>query len=261
MCKVIAVANQKGGVAKTTTVVSLGTALSRMGKRVLMVDLDPQANLTMCQGINQPDELPATIVDGLAAVMNDEFPFAPEKYILSKDGVDFIPSDIRLSNLEVSMVTAMRREEILKAFLHDLRSFYDYILIDCLPSLQMLAINALTACDSVIIPVQSQYFSAKGLELLLQSIAKTKRNLNPAIAIEGILITMCDMRTKMARDVVGMLHDAYGGQLRIFTNKIPFSIKPSEGQGQGMNIFDFDPHGKVAAAYEMFAKELMSNVK
>lgn len=257
--KIIAVSNLKGGVGKTTTVINLGVALAKQGKKVLLVDIDPQSNLTMCEGIDQPDELPITIADIIESIMDDRFAMSNEEYIHSKDGVDFIPSDISLANTEVKMMTAVRREYILKMFLDSLRSNYDYILIDCQPSLQILTINALTAADSVIIPVQAHYLSAKGLELLLQSIMLTQRRLNPSLTIAGVLITMYDKRTNFAQKINTDIRVVYGSHIRVFESTIPVSIKATAGQEQARNIFDYDPKGKIAQGYENFTKELIGN--
>ena len=204
MGKVIAVANQKGGVGKTTTTVTLGAKLAKYGYKVLLIDLDSQANLTMYMGDKQPDEIPVTIADIMLRIINDE-DISIDKYILkTEEQIDFIPSNIKLSSMEISLVNAMSREYILKMLIDSIKDSYDYILIDCMPSLGMLTINAMVAADSVLIPVQSQYLSAKGLELLLESISKIKkRKLNPQLKIDGILITMYDQNTKFAKNIVG----------------------------------------------------------
>ena len=258
-CKIIACANQKGGVGKTTTVVNLASALEKQGKRVLMVDLDPQANLTMCQGVEHPDELEITIADLFEQAMTGKITLDKQSYIRSRNGIDFIPSNIYLAATETRMVSATAREQMLKEILEPLRRDYDYILIDCQPSLQVLPINALTACDSVIIPVQSSYFSAKGLELLLSSIAIAKKKLNPNIQIEGVLFTMHDGRTNHAKRITAEVTDAFGGGIRIFKTVIPASVKTSEGQERSQSIFEFDPKNKVAVGYESVSKELMAS--
>lgn len=255
--KIIAIANQKGGVGKTTTVVNLSTALKNQGKRVLMVDIDPQANLSMCMGITHPDELPLSISNLFSTAMDGGIPADITEYIREKDGVQYIPSNIFLATTETKMITAISREYLLREILSPLRSQYDYIIIDCPPSLQILTINALAACDSVIIPVQANYFGAKGLELLLQSFLLAKKKTNPAIEIEGILFTMYDSRTNFAKKLTADITAHYGGDLRIFENMIPVSIKATEGQEQGKDIFEFAPGNKIALGYSNVAKELI----
>lgn len=259
MCKIIAVANQKGGVAKTTTVVNLGAALVKSGKRVLLVDNDPQASLTICQGIDQPDELELTLVDLYDAAIRCSEDVDIRNCILHKDGIDFIPTDIGMCNSELSMINAMRREELLKRILSPIKSEYDYILIDCPPTLQLLNINSLTACDSVIIPVYLDFISIKGMELLLQSIAQTKRLLNPKLQIEGMLITRYE-KTKLSKATEEIIRDAYGSNVRIFETRIPKSVRASESLGEAQDILKYDPRGKVADAYIKLANEVMSNV-
>jgi len=258
MGKVIAVANQKGGVGKTTTTVTLGAKLAKYGYKVLLIDLDSQANLTMYMGDKQPDEIPVTIADIMLRIINDE-DISIDKYILkTEEQIDFIPSNIKLSSMEISLVNAMSREYILKMLIDSIKDSYDYILIDCMPSLGMLTINAMVAADSVLIPVQSQYLSAKGLELLLESISKIKkRKLNPQLKIDGILITMYDQNTKFAKNIVEEITVTYGENIRIFQSKIPRSVKAIETSAQNSSIFEYAPDCKVAVKYAEFTEEFL----
>lgn len=190
--KTIALANQKGGVGKTTTAASLGIGLSRQGKKVLLVDADAQGNLTQMLGWAQPDELSPTLADMMGKIITDQ-PITPGEGILEhREGVHLLPANIELSAMEVTLVNTMSRETVLKQYLSSVSDRYDYAIIDCMPSLGMLTINALTAADSVIIPVQAHYLPAKGLEQLLKTVARVKRQLNPKLEIDGILLTMVD---------------------------------------------------------------------
>ena len=192
---VIAVCNQKGGVGKTTTVENLGIGLALEGKKVLLIDADPQGSLTIALGEQRPDDLGVTISDLMADAMESREIRKGEGILHHAEGVDFIPANISLSGLEVSLVNAMNREKILRQVIEPYRKDYDYILIDGMPSLGMLTINTLAASDSVLIPVQSQFLSAKGLEMLLQTVSKVKRQINPKLKIQGVLLTMVDQRT------------------------------------------------------------------
>ena len=254
---IISVSNQKGGVGKTTTTANLGIGLANSGKKVLLVDCDPQASLTVSLGYSQPDELKVTLADLLKKVLLDE-PFQPKDGILPHaEGVDLLPAHIALSGMEVSLVNAMSRETILKQYLEPVRKSYDYILIDCMPSLGMLTINALAAADSVLIPVQAQYLPAKGMEQLLQTIGKVRRQINPALQIDGILLEMVDNRTNYARDMAALLKETYGGKLHIFDAEISHSIRAAEISAEGKSIYAHDPTGKVADAYRSLTKEVL----
>lgn len=256
---VYAVASQKGGVGKTTTCENLGIGLANEGKKVLLVDFDPQASLGISLGFNRPDELDHTVADIMGKVLNDETIQPGEGIIHHEEGIDLLPSNITLSGMEVSLVNAMSRESVLKQYLNTVKENYDVILLDCMPSLGMLTVNALAAADQVIIPVQANYLSAKGLEQLLQTINRVKRQINPKLKIEGILLTMVDSRTNNAKEVSELIRQAYGGKIKIFDTEIPKSVRVAETSLEGVSIFKHDPGGKAAEAYRNLTKEVLSD--
>lgn len=258
---VMAVVNQKGGTGKTTTTENLGVGLAMEGKKVLVVDTDPQASLTISLGYPVPDELPITLSDLMAKVMLEK-PIDPGEGILHHpEGIDLMPSNIELSGLEVSLVNAMSRETILRQYLDTVKPNYDFILMDCMPSLGMLTVNALAAADNVLIPVQAAYLPAKGLEQLLQTINKVRRQINPKLKIEGILLTMVDSRTNYAKDISNLIRENYGGKLKVYKTDIPRSVRAEETSAEGTSIFKHDPKGKVADAYRVLTKEVLSNAE
>ncbi len=258
---VTAVANQKGGTGKTTTCENLGVGLAMQGKKVLLVDIDPQASLTVSLGFPQPDNLKFTLSDVMQKVMNEE-PLPPGEGILHcEEQVDLMPSNIELAGTEVSLVNAMSRERTLGRFLDTVKDQYDNILLDCMPSLGMLTVNALAAADNVIVPVQAQYLSAKGLEQLLQTISKVQHQINPDLKIEGVLMTMVDNRTNYSRDMADLVRDTYGASLNIFKTEIPRSVRAEELSAEGKSIFAHDPKGKVAEAYRDLTKEVMDRAE
>ncbi len=257
MARIYAICNQKGGVGKTVTAVSLGIGLAREGKRVLLVDVDAQGSLTASLGYQQPDQMEVTLATVMGQVIQD-LPLQPGLGILHhSEGVDLLPANIELSGLEVTLVNTMSRETVLRECLSGIQEQYDVILLDCCPSLGMLTINALAAADQVLIPVQANYLSIKGLEQLLRTISKVRRQINPKLGIAGILVTMADMRTIYTRDVIDLLHSTYDGKLRVFDNIIPASIRAAETSAEGRSIYLHDPSGKVSAAYAALTKEVM----
>jgi chromosome partitioning protein len=258
---VIAVINQKGGTGKTTTCENLGIGLANEGKRVLLVDTDPQGSLTIALGNPRPDDLPVTLTDLMAKIMQDQPPLPKEGILSHEEGVDLVPANITLSGLEVSLVNAMSRETILKQYLETVKGQYDYILLDCMPSLGMLTVNALAASDQVLIPVQANYLSAKGLEQLLQTVNKVKRQINPKLRIEGILLTMVDSRTNFAKEISALIRDTYGSKLKVYDADIPRSVRAAEISAEGVSIFKHDPGGKVAEAYRSLTKEVLQNAE
>lgn len=261
MSKIIAISNQKGGTGKTTTAVNLGIGLANEGKKVLLIDYDAQGSLTQCLGYPNPDELSITISSLMEKVIREQ-PIAENEGILHhKEGVDFIPANIELSGMETALVNIMSRERVLKDYLATVKDNYDYVLIDCTPSLGMLTINALTAANEVIIPVQSHFLPAKGLEQLLGTVAKVKRQINPTLKINGILLTMVDGRTNLARDISQLIRNTYGNHIKVFKTEIPFSIKAAETSAVGKSIYSYDKNGRVADAYRNLTKEVLEDGK
>lgn len=258
MAKIIALSNQKGGVGKSVTTSSLGIGLARKGKKVLLIDSDPQASLTISLGYSKPDELPVTLANIMAGIIQDNPLPATEGIIRHGEGVDLVPVSIELSGVEISLVNALTRETILRQYIQSVKSLYDFILLDTSPSLGMLTINALAAADSVLIPVQAEYLPAKGLELLLRTIARVRRQINPGLTISGILLTMVDERTNDAREIIETLTAAYGDKLTIF-GKIPRSVRASEITKLGKSIYTHDPKGKVAEAYDSLTREVLTS--
>ena len=255
-CKVIAITNQKGGVGKTTTTVNLGVGLAKDGHRVLLIDADPQGSLTVSLGIKDPDSLDESLATVMTASIED-VQLPPETGIIQHDeGVDLMPSNIELSGIETGLFNTMSREFVLRNYINTVKHNYDFILIDCMPSLGMMTINALVASDSVIIPSQPNFLSTKGLNLLLRSISKVKRSINPALRVDGILLTMVDSRTNNAKDIISSLRQSVGQNIRVFDTEIPHSVRAAESTLAGVSIFTHDRNGKVAAAYENLTKEV-----
>ena len=261
MAKVIAIANQKGGVGKTTTSVNLSIGLVRQGKKVLAIDSDPQGSLTTSLGWRQPDKLTVTLATIMENIMRDIPVNFKDGILRHEEGLEILSANIHLSGVEISLVTAMSRETILKQYIETIIHEYDYIIIDTCPSLGMLTLNSFAAANSVIIPVQAQYLSLKGLELLLQTIAKVKRQINPSLMIEGILVTMTDARTNYNKDIITLLESSYKEKIKIFCNKIPQSVRVSETSVEGVSIYAHDPSGKAASAYEALTTEVLSHEK
>ena len=233
----------EGCVGKTTTTSNLGIGLARQGKRVLLIDADAQGSLTASLGYREPDKLDITLANVMGNIINEEEMDAAYGILRHEEGVDLMPGNIELSGVEVSLVNVMSRETVLRSYIEEQRSRYDYILIDCMPSLGMLTINAVAAADSILIPVQAAYLPVKGLEQLIKTIGKVKRQINHRLEIEGILMTMVDSRTTYARDISKLLIENYGSRVRIFNSRIPMSVRAAEISAEGTSIYKHDSNG------------------
>ena len=257
MAKVIAVANQKGGCGKTSVTANLGIGLAMAGEKVLLIDADPQGSLTVSLGYPDPDNIPQTLATIMMGIINEEE--FPKEYAMlhHEEDVDIVPANMELSGLEVSLSNVMSREMILKEYVEQIRDQYDYILIDCMPSLGVMTINALVAADRVLIPVQAAYLPVKGLQQLIKTVAVVKKRLNKKLSIDGILITMVDYRTNYAKDITEMLRESYGDTVGVMESFIPFSVKVAEASAEGSSIFRYAPKCKAAESFERLTKEVL----
>ena len=256
MSRVIICANQKGGVAKTTSVVNIGVGLARLGKKVLVIDNDPQGSLTEALGYPEPNKMKITLATIMEWVLNEEEFDLTAGILHHKEGVDLLPGNKELTGVETSLIGIMSSETVLKEYIEMIRDKYDYILVDCSPNLGQLTLNALVAADEVIIPVQAAYLPLKGLEQLLITISRVKRKMNQNLQILGILITMVDYRTVNANEITEVLYQHYGDKLHIFEQTIPMSVKAAEAAAEGVSIFTHDGKGKVALAYGTITEEV-----
>lgn len=250
---------KNGGVGKTTTAFSLGVALANEGKDVLLIDADPQADLTTYMGYYDTEAISVTISTLIERMIND-FPVNPDEAILHhNEGVDLIPSNLNLSMTEVNLLNAMCRESAMSNSIKELKPYYDYIIIDCMPSLNMITTNALASADKVIIPVQSQFLSAKGMGNLLKTIAKVKKQINNKLEIGGILLTLVDRRTNLPKAIENEIKENYGNIVKIYDSQIPVAIKTAESSSRGKSILAYDKNSSVTKAYTAFAKEVLED--
>ena len=259
MCKIIAIANQKGGVGKTTTTSNLGIGLVKQGKKVLLVDADAQGSLTASLGFSEPDKLEITLATIMGNIINDVEMPSDYGILKHEEGIDLMPSNIELSGLEVSLVNVMSRELIFRSYIEMIKANYDYIIVDCMPSLGMITINVFACADSILIPVQAAYLPVKGLEQLIKTIGKVRKQMNPKLTIEGILLTMVDNRTNYAKDISALVIENYGTKVKIFKNSIPISVRAAESSAEGISIYQHEPKGKVAMAYFSLTEEVLAN--
>jgi chromosome partitioning protein len=255
---VICIANQKGGVGKTTTVAAMAEGLSEHHKKVLLIDWDAQASLTISLGFN-PDSLKLTGYDVLTSIIRNNGRFSLRDVTLhtNNPNIDIVPANIELSQAQLDLVNAFTRELVLKEMLQPVRQDYDYILIDCLPSLGLLTINALSAADSVLIPLQADFLAMKGLATLLTTIIRVQEKINPSLEILGILFTMTNSRTLHSREVIEVTKRAFGDRIKVFDATIPISVRFKEAPAAGMSILSYAPNSEGADAYRLITKEVL----
>ena len=257
--RVIALANQKGGTGKTTTTVNLGIGLARLGKKVLLIDADPQGDLTTCLGWRDTDNLGITLATKLTDVISETMNDPTDGILHHEEGVDLLPANLELSAMEYNLMNAMSRETTLRNYLSQVKDRYEFVLIDCMPSLSMVTLNALSAADSVIIPVQAQYLPAKGMTQLAQTISKVKKYINQDIKIDGMLLTLVDNRTNLAKSTVEALRENFGNQIKLYRTSIPIAVKAAETSSKGKSIFAYEPNSTVSKAYAEFTKEVLAD--
>ena len=258
-CKVLALCSQKGGVGKTTSCVNLAVGLAKAGKKVLVIDNDPQGSMTASLGYHNPDELPITLATILTKIVEDELFENTLGILHHQEGIDLIPANIELSGMEVSLVNIMSRELVLKQYIERMREEYDYILIDCMPSLGMLTINALSAADSVLIPVPPQYYAADGLMELLKVVKGIHQRFNPDLQIEGILFTMDNCRYNNAKRNKQAIKTTNGSDIKIFEQTIPRTESLAETASEGVSIFAYDGKSKGADSYLELVQEVLKH--
>lgn len=255
MAEIIAVANRKGGVGKTTTTLNLAYSLKELGKKVLAIDLDPQANLSRCFGIENTNNIENTIGHILMSELNEES-YIVEDYIISYDEIDIILSSVYLSVAETQMRVETGSEKILSDIIDSLREKYDYILIDTSPSLNILTINALCAADNVLVVADTQMFAIVGIDELLKTVQKIKKRVNSKLNIKGILLTMCDSRTNLSKMITEQVEETYGGKIRVFQSKIPKTVKVGESIYSSQSIKKYAKESIADIAYDSLAKEI-----
>ena len=256
-CRTIAVANQKGGTGKTAATLSLGVALAHRGKRVLLVDTDPQGDLTKSLGWHAPDALETTLANHLNAMIEGVI-LDPREGILSHDeGIDLRPANIELAGMEMPILMAMSREQLVNMWMSPLKADYDFILFDCAPTLGIIPINAFVASDSVLVPVSAEYLPASAMAGLLKTVGRVRRQINPSLEVEGILVTLSDSRNNLAHEVEETIRRQYSSADRVFDTVIPRAVSAAEAPAAGMSVFSYDGAGKVARAFERLAEEVL----